>query len=178
MRLASLLAVAMLPASMLAQRAPRIELAGGVANPIGDGPAFDGSGFTTRLTVATRPLSRLGLRADLSYSAPQLTSEATVVGATSGADVTALTIGAEWRGAPMSASTVRPYASLGVGAATGYYSYAVSTDDGRATGIAASLGLGARRAIGRMTFGLEIGYAVYGPVKRTALMPITLAIGF
>ena len=62
--------------------------------------------------MATRPAARLGLRADLTYSAPQLSPDATVV------------------------------------------------------------------SIGRATFGLEIGYAVYGPLRRTDLMPITLAIGF
>ena len=43
---------------------------------------------------------------------------------------------------------------------------------------AAMLVPGARRAFGRVTLGAEVGLAVYRPVCRTALVPLTLAAGF
>ena len=176
MRLALLLAAALFPTTALAQPSPRLELAAGFATPLLDDATFDGSGYAVRVTA--RP-SRLGaafaFRADLAYASLGFSR----LSSTSGAgDLTAVTFGTEWRGGNQVSRSLQAYGAFGIGIATGYYGDAGGGDDGRATGGAAMISLGARRAIRRSTIALEVGVAAYGPLRRTTVVPVTVAWGF
>ena len=166
------------PAAAAAQAAPRLEVAAGTAVPArGDGP-FEFSGPAMRLTARSGgAATRLALRLDLGLSWPGLAGWADSYG---DGDLTAFTLGAEWAvgGTRRRASGLRPYAALGFGVATGYYGAAGGGEDGRASGMAVSAAFGARRTLGRATVGLEVGYTAYGAVRRTNMVPVTLALGF
>ena len=179
MRTGPMLALVLVPLAASAQRAPRLEVAGGATVPATARGVYEGTGPSLRLTALRAPAAaRWAARADLAYGAPSLSARSTLRGA---GDVTALTLGGEWRAAAASALPprgIRPYAAAGVGVVSGYYGNAAGGADGRATGAAVTAAIGARRGVGRVTLGAEIGYAVYGPVRRTGLIPVTLALGF